>query len=1142
MTRQKNDPPTIRESTIPDTRRNAARASPIEEYVEPKLTGPFFHGYQLIRQFPATGGEADIWLILKDKEYGILKHYRLGIEPKLEVLEKVTKISQQNPKHLVRIYSFGFDEETQRWYEIQEYAKNGSLKELIQAHKISTIQFRTIIEEIASGLEALHRDNILHLDLKPSNILVRSIRPLNLILTDFGISTLLDTELTRQITSTKGTPMYWAPEQLGNIVGKEADYWSLGVIALEIFQGRHPFEGMNQNIILATLSTKGVLVPPDIQPKTAVLLKGLLTRNPKKRWGISEIERWLAGRQNIPVHYEGEREPERSQTVPYEFRDEQFYLLTDLCYAFIRDPVSWEDAKRHVGRGYLTRWLEKTEQYGAAVEIEKYIEQYPKEDERVLYIAARFNDDIPFSFFGKPLDVSGIVEYLGRYINHKNDEAEKRIISMLFSGDLYRIYQIFTSITGHQDEGSLINQMFAWLTANSRGIDEKRRLYDYLRVLKEREEIGSPGEWDTRIILKLAQIRELFQKQGYDADATRIEEDLKTACEEALRSESAPPDLLVALASVSEAIGKKEFLTPCLRKASDADIRVISLFFNRKTGIERFQLYKRLRSEYETQLFTLSPEPWSESSSFWRKQFFVLIGKGEFTLALSVSERLIGMERTNGEGYAMRGVSLAYLGRVKEAEFFITHKTVQGSKSPQVRQILAEYYRATNKFDDAEQSFRDGLALDKNNRYLTLGLIDLYSSQKRYRDIVELCDTALQTDPSDKELILRKADTLFALGRIPEAIRTYEQYLIMVPGNTDVLKCLARCQIKLRKNSEAEQSVDILLKKGVTDSQVLRLKAYLLLIGRKVQEALRYLDLALVADPGDIWTLRIKADAHISLKDYLPALASINQVLEKEPGNIQMLEKKGKIFLLLGFFADAAASLKAAIDRGNVSADIYAQYADALRHGGQSRYGSAQDITNRPGNQVLKWRTNQLYLDIWSVSERTPRHIEALIEAIEWYDKSLVEGGEESFIWNRKGIITSLLGDYDQAEVLFERAVESNVKEPAFLTNLAVMHILKGNTDKGVALLLQGMSKFANRPYFLDQCAGMYFIRKNDTKNALELSRQAIPVNANRDPIIPYHTLLILRASGLHAEAEKMVRMIHMLDPWFDVSDTPSEH
>jgi tetratricopeptide (TPR) repeat protein len=499
------------------------------------------------------------------------------------------------------------------------------------------------------------------------------------------------------------------------------------------------------------------------------------------------------------------------------------------------------------------------------------------------------------------------------------------------------------------------------------------------------------------------------------------------------------------------------------------------------------------------------------------------------------------MERTSGEGYAMRGVSLARLGRVKEADFFITHKTVQGTNNPQVRRIVAEYYAATRNFDDAEKTFREGLARDKNNKYLILGLIDLYTSQKRHREIVGLCENALQIDPSDKEIVLRKADSLFALGRIPEAIKAYEQYLTMAPENTNVLKCLARCQIKLRKNSDAQRSVNTLLEKGVKDSEVLRLKAYLLLIQGNVQEAIDYLNTVLKTEPKDVWTLRIKGDAHLSLKEYLPALTCINQVLEIEPQNILMHEKKGKIFLLLGFFQDAATSFKAAIDRGRRSAEIFAQYGDAIRHGGFSRYGSATDCVSQPGNQNAKWRASQLYLDIWDTHDITPKEIEALAQATDWYDRSLAEGGEESLIWNRKGIVATLLGDFGEAKILFEQAVQSNEKEPAFLTNLSVMHILKGDIDQGITLLLQGMSRFPKRPYFLDQCAGMYFIHKKDHKAALDLSRQAISVNTNRDPCIPYHTFLILRGMGYTDEAEKMIEVVHSLDPWFNISDDSSE-
>jgi serine/threonine protein kinase len=244
---------------------------------EPEIAGSesqrYFRTYRIMKQFPATGGEADIWLIQKDRVYYILKHYRLGIEPKIDVLDQVSHISLRNPKNLIKIIDYGFDEDSERWYEILEYARYGSLRDLVQKQSINNNTFKAIIEEIAFGLDTLHKNNVLHLDLKPSNILIRELRPLNLILTDFGISTLLDSELSRHITTTKGTPMYWAPEQLGNVVGRESDYWALGVIALELTEKKHPFDGLNHNLILSTLASRGIILSEQINPDRLILLK-----------------------------------------------------------------------------------------------------------------------------------------------------------------------------------------------------------------------------------------------------------------------------------------------------------------------------------------------------------------------------------------------------------------------------------------------------------------------------------------------------------------------------------------------------------------------------------------------------------------------------------------------------------------------------------------------------------------------------------------------------------------------------------------------------------------------------------------------------------------------------------------------------
>ena len=81
----------------------------------------------------------------------------------------------------------------------------------------------------------------------------------------------------------KGTPLYWSPEAFTQIVGRESDFWSLGIIVLEILLGRHPLSGLDMRIIMYTLSTRGIKVPKEIPARYSLLLKGLLTRDPHRR-------------------------------------------------------------------------------------------------------------------------------------------------------------------------------------------------------------------------------------------------------------------------------------------------------------------------------------------------------------------------------------------------------------------------------------------------------------------------------------------------------------------------------------------------------------------------------------------------------------------------------------------------------------------------------------------------------------------------------------------------------------------------------------------------------------------------------------------------------------------------------------------
>ncbi len=261
-----------------------------------------FLGYNIEYAFPVQGTEADIYRIKKNNTEYVLKLYRYGIFPKL--LQKVAEICQSVPDHVVQIFEYGYDEDKKRYYEIQEFARGGSLKDLIDSRKFQIKLLKTFINEISQAIHALHKHNIIYADLKPGNILIRDLSTFDLILNDFGIAYNIDPDIPIQFSTPKGTLSYLAPELISGFIGNQIDYWALGIIVLEIIMGEHPFAGMDRQIIIQILTTQNIEIPKNIPTEYLSLLKGLLTRDPKKRWGNKEVSSWLSGKEELPIYYD----------------------------------------------------------------------------------------------------------------------------------------------------------------------------------------------------------------------------------------------------------------------------------------------------------------------------------------------------------------------------------------------------------------------------------------------------------------------------------------------------------------------------------------------------------------------------------------------------------------------------------------------------------------------------------------------------------------------------------------------------------------------------------------------------------------------------------------------------------------------
>ena len=263
------------------------------------LTDESFSGFVPEKRLSATSGEAEILLAChpETKEKRVVKLYYNRRHPQIDILEKLSK---SEAKYVPRLYGWGYGR-SGRFYELQEYIEGGSLHNLISAGIRDEKFAQAIVSEIASALAYLNAEGIVLRDLKPENILVRRLDPLDLVLVDFGIARTTDGKLRK--TRIEETTLYSPPEG-GEIIHPKRDWWSVGIIVVQMRAGKHPWEGFPDYKINTLKRTQPSPIPDRMGDRWIRLAKGLLTRDLDTRWGEAEVARWLKGDNDIPINYE----------------------------------------------------------------------------------------------------------------------------------------------------------------------------------------------------------------------------------------------------------------------------------------------------------------------------------------------------------------------------------------------------------------------------------------------------------------------------------------------------------------------------------------------------------------------------------------------------------------------------------------------------------------------------------------------------------------------------------------------------------------------------------------------------------------------------------------------------------------------
>ena len=273
----------------------------------------FSNRYQITERI-GIGGMAEVYRA-QDNVLGRIVAVKVML-PQYAADESFTKRFKQeaasaanlSSPYIVNVYDWGHDEDT--YYIVMEYVRGSDLKTAINERgAINQRKVAEIGSQVCQALSVAHKQDIIHRDIKPQNIMVQPDG--NVKVMDFGIARAKNSTMDKT-SSVLGTAHYISPEQAqGKDLTAASDIYSLGVVMYEAATGKLPFDGPDAVSVAMKQVQETPLPPhevkPDIDPTLEAIILKAMSKNPAERFATAQDMRmvlndFLAGR---PVNLGG---------------------------------------------------------------------------------------------------------------------------------------------------------------------------------------------------------------------------------------------------------------------------------------------------------------------------------------------------------------------------------------------------------------------------------------------------------------------------------------------------------------------------------------------------------------------------------------------------------------------------------------------------------------------------------------------------------------------------------------------------------------------------------------------------------------------------------------------------------------------
>jgi eukaryotic-like serine/threonine-protein kinase len=246
--------------------------------------------YRLI-QFLGRGGFADVYLgehvYLKTQAAIKILHAQLTEQDLKDFLQEAQIIARLKHPRIVRIFDFGVDSSDGTPYLVMDFAPMGTMRD--RHPRGSLLPLTTVIpyvKQIAAALQHAHDKKLIHRDVKPENILLKSED--QVVLSDFGIAAVAHGTSSLKTQRYSGTVHYSAPEQIQGKPRPASDQYALAIVVYEWLSGSRPFSGSSHIEIAMQHISKPApslcMKVPTILPVVEQVVLKALAKDPHQRF------------------------------------------------------------------------------------------------------------------------------------------------------------------------------------------------------------------------------------------------------------------------------------------------------------------------------------------------------------------------------------------------------------------------------------------------------------------------------------------------------------------------------------------------------------------------------------------------------------------------------------------------------------------------------------------------------------------------------------------------------------------------------------------------------------------------------------------------------------------------------------------